>query len=208
MESIRRITVFGAAGRTGRLVLREGRRRGYEMTAFTRRPASDFAADGGTVIVRGDGRDAEAVRAAVDGADAVIAIVAAAGRKGPHETAEVLRVITTQMTELGVGRLVLTSAYPLVGDRPRLLIGIIRRVFAEAYADTAEAGRIVSASGLDWTIAYLNRLIDKPATGHARISTELFARPTSVTRADVATVLLDAVADPTLIGTAINVSGP
>jgi putative NADH-flavin reductase len=208
METIRRIAVFGAAGRTGRLVLREGQRRGYEMTAFTRRPASDFAAGDGVVIVRGDGRDAEAVGAAVDGADAVIAIVAAAGRQGPHETAEVLRVITTQMTALGARRLVLTSAYPLVGDRPRLRIGIIRRVFAEAYADTAEAGRIVAASGLDWTIAYLNRLIDKPATGQARVSTELFTRPTSVTRADVATVLLDAVIDPTLIGTCINVSGP
>jgi uncharacterized protein YbjT (DUF2867 family) len=205
IDAMARITVFGAAGRTGQLVLREGRRRGWEMTAFTRRPEGTL--DAGKVV-RGDGRDPEAVRAAIDGADAVIVIVAAAGRKGPHETADVVKVITSQMTELGVRRLVLTSAYPLVGDRPRLPIAVIRRVFADVYADAAEAGRIAMASGLDWTIAYLNRLLDKPATGRARVSTELFARPTSVTRADVATVLLDAVADPALTGTGVNVSGP
>jgi uncharacterized protein YbjT (DUF2867 family) len=205
IDAMARITVFGAAGRTGQLVLREGRRRGWEMTAFTRRPEGTLDAD---KVVRGDGRDPEAVRAAIDGADAVIVIIAAAGRKGPHETADVVKVITSQMTELGVRRLVLTSAYPLVGDRPRLLIAVIRRVFADVYADAAEAGRIAMASGLDWTIAYLNRLLDKPATGRARVSTELFARPTSVTRADVATVLLDAVADPALAGTGVNVSGP
>lgn len=205
IDAMARITVFGAAGRTGQLVLREGRRRGLEMTAFTRRPEGTLDAD---KVVRGDGRDPEAVRAAIDGADAVIVIVAAAGRQGPHETADVVKVITSQMTELGVRRLVLTSAYPLVGDRPRLMIAVIRRVFADVYADAAEAGRIAMGSGLDWTIAYLNRLIDKPATGRARVSTELFARPTSITRADVATVLLDAVADPALIGTSINVSGP
>jgi putative NADH-flavin reductase len=205
IDAMARITVFGAAGRTGQLVLREGRRRGHEMTAFTRRPEGTLEADR---VVRGDGRDPDAVRAAVGGAEAVIVIVAAGGRKGPHETADVAKVITSEMTELGVRRLVFTSAYPLVGDRPRLLIGVIRRVFADVYADAAQAGRIVMDSGLDWTIVYLNRLIDKPATGRARVSTELFARPTSVTRADAAAILLDTAEDPDLAGTRINVSGP
>jgi putative NADH-flavin reductase len=204
-----RITVFGAAGRTGRLVLRDGQRRGHEMTAFTRRPEGAFGADsaGLAAVVRGDGRDPVAVRAAIEGADAVIVIIAAAGRKGPHETADVLTVVTSEMTDLGVRRLVLTSAYPLVGDRPRRRIAIIRRVFADAYADAAEAGRIVSGSDLDWTIAYLNRLTDKPASGRYRVSTELFASPSSVTRADVATILLDTAEDLDFAKTAINVSG-
>jgi putative NADH-flavin reductase len=205
-----RISVFGAAGRTGRLVLREGRQRGHEMTAFTRRPEGAFGADeaGLAAVVRGDGRDPEAVRKAIDGADAVIAIVAGAGRKGPHETADVVKVITSEMTGLGVRRIVLTSAYPMVGDRPRLPIAVIRRVFAAAYADAAQAGRIVQSSGLDWTIAYLNRLTDKPATGRAQVSTELLTRSTSVSRADVAAILLDAAQDPARAGTAINVGGP
>jgi putative NADH-flavin reductase len=205
-----RITVFGAAGRTGRLVLREGMQRGHQMTAFTRQPEGAFGADeaGLASVVRGDGRDPEAVRKAIDGADAIIAIIAGAGRKGPHETAGVLKVITSEMTSLGVRRIVMTSAYPIIGDRPRLPIAVIRRVFAAAYADTAQAGSIVQSSGLDWTIAYLNRLTDKPATGKAQVSTELLSRTPSVSRADVAAILLDAAQDPARAGTAINVSGP
>jgi uncharacterized protein YbjT (DUF2867 family) len=205
-----RITVFGAAGRTGRLVLREGKRRGHEMTAFTRRPEGAFGADeaGLASIVRGNGRDPEAVRKAIDGADAVIAIVAGAGRKGPHETAGVLKVIASEMTALGVRRIVMTSVYPIIGDRPRLPIAVIRRVFAAAYADTEQAGHIVQSSGLDWTIAYLNRLTDKPATGRAQVSTELLSRTPSVSRADVAAILLDTAEDPARAGTTINVAGP
>ncbi len=206
-----KITVFGAAGRTGRQVLREGRRRGHEMTAFTRRPEGAFSpaeeADL-AAVVHGDGRDPQAVRKAISGADAVIAIVAAATRKGPHQTADVLRVITGEMTSLGVRRLIITSAYPIISDRPRLPVALLRWVFADAYADAAETARIVSATELDWTIAYLNRLTDKPAAGRFRVSREPFSRPSSISRADVAAVLLDAAEDPALAQAAINVSGP
>lgn len=206
-----KITVFGAAGRTGRQVLREGQRRGHAMTAFTRRPERAFSAAGQAElasVVHGDGRDPQAVRTAVRGADAVIAIVAARTRKGPHQAAEVLKVVTGEMASLGVRRIVITSAYPLVGDRPRLPIALLRLVLAAAYADAAEAARIVSETDLDWTIAHLNRLTDKPATGRVRVSRELFARPSAITRADVAAVLLDAAGDPALARAAINVSGP
>jgi putative NADH-flavin reductase len=205
-----KITVFGAAGRIGQQVLREGLRRGHQMTAFTRRPDGAFTATDQArlaSVVHGDGRDPSAVRTAVSGADAVIAIVAASTRKGPHQAAEVLKVVTGEMASLGVRRLVFTSAYPIVGDRPRLPIALLRWVLAAAYADAAEAARIISATELDWTIAYLNRLTDKPATGRFRVSRELFSRPSSISRADAAAALLDAAENPALAKASINVSG-
>jgi uncharacterized protein YbjT (DUF2867 family) len=77
------ITVFGATGRTGRHILSQGPRRGHQITAFTRRP--DILTDTTALdqVIHGDGRDPQAVARAVTGADAVIAIVAAATRKGP-----------------------------------------------------------------------------------------------------------------------------
>src|SRR5438094_1100640 len=77
-----RIAVIGSTGRTGKLVLAEGLRRGYALTAFTRRPAELAGIDGLSAIVEGDGRRADDVRRAVQGQDAVISIVAPAGR-GP-----------------------------------------------------------------------------------------------------------------------------
>lgn len=160
-----RITVFGSTGRTGRLVLTEGLRRGHQLTAFTRRPEALPDPSRLAAVVSGDGRDRQAVRQAIAGADAVIAIVAASSRKGPHETAAVSRVVTEAISDLGVRRLAITSAYPIVGDKPRLPIALLRLVLADAYADVSKMEQIVSASDLDWTIVRLNRLTDQPAQG-------------------------------------------
>jgi NAD(P)H-binding len=111
------------------------------------------------------------------------------------------------MTDLGVRRLVVTSAYPIVADRPRLPMWLLRRLLATPFADVSKMEQIVSSSDLEWTIARLNRLTDKPATGAIVTSPDLFAKPRSMTRADTAGALLDMVQDATLARTAINVSG-
>jgi putative NADH-flavin reductase len=202
-----RLTVFGSTGRTGRQVLAEGNRRGHRITAFTRRP--DTIADPSTLaaIVSGDGRDPDAVRAAIASTDAVIAIIAAPSRKGPHHIADVARTITGAMSETCVRRLVITSAYPIVGAKPRLPIALLKLVFADAYADGAAMEQIVSTSGLDWTIARLNRLTDEPPRGTIHTSHDLLDRPSAITRTDAAAALLDIVEDETLAGTAVNLAG-
>jgi nucleoside-diphosphate-sugar epimerase len=202
-----RITVFGSTGRTGRQVVAEGVRRGHRITAFTRRPDAIADRSALTAVVSGDGRNPHAVRTAIAGADAVIAIIAAASRKGPHHTADVARTITDTMSETGVRRLVITSAYPIIGTKPRLPIALLRLVFADAYADGAAMERIVCTSDLDWTIARLNRLTDKPPQGTVHTSRDLLDRPSAITRADAAAALLDIVADETLAKTAINIAG-
>jgi len=204
-----KLTVFGSAGRTGRLVVSEALRRGHEVTAFTRRPeALPDDTKRLITVVSGDGRDPGAVQSAIKGADAVIATVGASRRAGPHQTAAVARVIVDQMIGSGVRRLIITSVYPLVGDKPRLPIALLRLILADAYADAAAMERIVSAADLNWTIARLNRLADKPATGGVRISSGLFDKPTALTRADAAATLLDIIADGTAIRNAVNVAGP
>lgn len=65
----------------------------------------------------------------------------------------------------------------------------------------------VSASGLDWTIARLNRLTDRPARGGVRITPGLFDKPTALTRADAAATLVTLAEDGTWSGRAVNVAG-
>jgi uncharacterized protein YbjT (DUF2867 family) len=202
-----RITVFGSTGRTGKCVLAEALRRDHQVVAFTRRP--DELTDSGSLaaVVHGDGRDPTAVRTAVAGADGVISIVAGGNRADPHRAAEVTRTIIAAMTGLGGGRLVVTSAYPIVADRPRLPIWLLRRVLATPYADVSELEQAVLSCDLAWTIARLNRLTDGPAVGTALTSRDLLAKPRSLTRADAAATLLDLVEDGALARTAVNIAG-
>lgn len=202
-----RVTIFGSTGRTGRLVVREGLRRGHEITAFTRRPhLLEPSTSGLGRVVEGDARDPVAVSEAVTGTEAVIAIIGAASRRGPFHAAEAGKVITRAMTDAGARRLVFTSAYPLVADRPRLPVWMLHRLLAASYADLAEMEQIVMSSELDWTIARLNRLTDKPPQGQLMVSRHLLRKPSALSRSDVALVLVDLVETDNYLRAAVNIS--
>jgi putative NADH-flavin reductase len=202
-----KLTVVGATGRTARHLLAEGSRRGHQLTALTRRPQALEDPAALAAVIEGDGRDPHPVRKAIDGADAAISTVPGAVRNDPHRLADTTGVLTQAMADLGVRRLVVTSAYPIIVDHPPLAMAILRRLLATPYADNAAMERLVAASGLDWTIARLNRLTNKAATGRVHTSRGLLAKPAAITRADAAATLLDIVADPTLARTAINLAG-
>lgn len=204
-----KITVLGATGRTGRHVLGLAARRGMPVTVLTRRPHLLASPVGLARIITGDGTDPPAVRDAVTGADTVVAIIGASSRRGPHQAAAVSRVLIPAMTVGGVSRFVITSAYPVVAEKPRLAIGLLRLILADAYADLAAMEQIVSGqAGLAWTVARLTRLADGPARGGTRISRELLARPSAITRVDAAAALLDIAADRSFAAAAVNVAGP
>jgi putative NADH-flavin reductase len=199
------VTVIGATGKTGRMVVAEGLARGHAITAFTSRPGQLEHHARLAGVVESDGRDLAAVSRAVDGADAVISTVPGGPRNDPYRAAEVTRTITVAMTAVGAERLVVTSVYPIVATEPRLALALLRRLFATPYADIAEVEKIVSASPLAWTIVRLNRLTNGAPTGRIRVDRELLSRPRAICRADVATVLLDIVENGLHQRMAVNV---
>ncbi|XVQ88939.1 NAD(P)-dependent oxidoreductase [Microbispora siamensis] len=201
------LTLIGSTGRTCRYVLAEALRRGHRVTAFTRNATALEARP--DVVVEGDGRDLEKMRlaVAVAGAGAVISIINGGDSGDPHRAAEATRTILRAMTETGVERLIVTTPYPIVARRPFLVLWLLRRLLATQYADARDLERAVSTSDLDWTTVRLTRLTDRPAAGAVVIRRELPAKPRSLTRADVATTLLDIAQEDHLSGVAVNVHG-
>lgn len=202
-----KLTVIGATGRTGRCVLAAGARRGHEMTAFTRRPALLTDHSGLARVVEGDGLDPDAVSAAVAGADAVIAIVKAASRNGPHQTAAVAEVLVAAMPAAGVRRLVMTSAYPVVATRPLIQMTVLRVAFRAGYADMIKMEQVLAPSDLDWTVARLYGLVEKPTRGGVSMRRGLFEKPSTLSREDAAGALLDLAEDDAYARVAVNIAG-
>src|SRR5438445_12846415 len=128
-----KIAVVRATGRTGRLVLNEGLRRGFAMTAFSRRPANLAGVPGLTEVVSGDARNLEDVRRAVRGQDAVISIVSSEGLGPTTVMSDVMRAEVAAMRAEGVCRLVVVSVSAIEGTRPSILINIVRWVLARPY---------------------------------------------------------------------------
>jgi putative NADH-flavin reductase len=201
-----KIAVFGSTGGNGRLVLAEGIRRGHEVTAFARDASALAEVDGLADVIEGDGRDRVAAEKAIAGQAAVIVTVS--GRGETDVAAGIARTVTVAMESLGVPRLVAASAYGMVATRPYILAGVVRRIFAQGFADQAAADRIIASSELDWTILRGTRLTTRPAHGQARRSTGLFTKgPYSLARSAFAAALLDLAQDRTAVRQIVNITG-
>src|SRR5713226_9530792 len=197
-KSSRNIVVIGSTGRTGRLVLDEGLRRGHSMTAFTRRPEGLAGVRGLKAVVQGDGRKLEDIRRAISGQDAVISIVGAEGRGPTTVMSDVTRAELDAMREAGVRRLVSVSVSAIEGRRPWILINMVRWILRKPYADFARMERLITSSSVDWTIVRPPYLSNGPKTGRVRAQVggkELPHGPYHISRADLAATLVDLAED-------------
>jgi hypothetical protein len=109
--------------------------------------------------------------------------------------------------------LLVVSVAPLAPADPhdtlpyRLLMKpLISRLLAASYADTARMEDVVRGSGLEWTIVRPPRLTDKPHTGKYRTAIDrTVRRGYTISRADVADLLLRSVEDPATVKAAVAI---
>lgn len=205
-----KIAVIGSTSRTGLLLLEEGLRRNHRLTAFTRRPEILSEKEKLEAIVKGDGRQLDAVRRAVQGQDAIISIVVGNNTSQSAVATDVTRTVMEAMLEVGVRRLVCVSAYPLLASRPWVGVQFSRILFRHVYADLTRMEKEVVASGLDWTIVRPTLLNDKKAARHVRYertSNDFSSGPYTISRADLAMALLDLAENTSEAGVALAVSG-
>src|SRR4051812_42365964 len=98
------VTVFGASGKVGRLVVAEALQRGYSVKAFvhSRNPFEDSPK---LKVVKGDVYDSDDVAKALRGSDAVISCLGSWGSKRRDVLSSAMRMIIPAMTEQKIGRI-------------------------------------------------------------------------------------------------------
>jgi putative NADH-flavin reductase len=205
----RRLCVIGAAGRTGRELVRLAHREGHRVTALVRDPAR-LAEDVDRIVV-GDGRRTDDVRRAVGGCDAVVSVVAGPDLRPQTVATDVARAVVEAMRAESVGRLVITSSHALVATRPRLWVALARWRFRHPYADLRRAEEVVRTSELSWTVVRANMLTDQPARGRVHVEVgdrDFTGGDWRLTRADFAAVLLEEATSDGHRCAAIEVTGP
>jgi putative NADH-flavin reductase len=155
---------------------------------------------------------ASALAGAVDGRDAVVSALGPPGRssdptvnsRGVQATVEAMRSTTTT-------RIVAVSAAPLFAEGSLVYRGVIRPLlwaaFRPHYEDLVRMERILADSGLDWTTVRPPKLTDRAGTGHPVRTVDGAPRGAFTARADVATAILQALADPATIGHHVGVAG-
>lgn len=197
--------MVGGSRGTGAQVVRLAMAAGHEVTSVSRSGTSPHP--GVVRDVTGDALDADVMRTAVAGADAVVVTVGGAKGSDRHR-AEVTKSIIQAMRLAGVRRLIVQSSLG-VGDSLELMPAparvFARTVLASALADHAEQEAAVAASGLDWTVVRPGGLSDGPATGAyvAQETTEGRPMKGRISRADVAAHIVRILDDPATFGRAL-----
>jgi putative NADH-flavin reductase len=200
-----RITIFGATGRMGQLLVRQALDAGHVVTAYARTPGKLPFTHANLTIAAGQLDDDEAILEAVRPADAVI--------EGVGSESAATRRIIAAMDTAGVKRFVVVStcSVPDPADRPDLkfkaLVQLVRTAAPRAWAEVRSAAEVVRASDLDWTLVRVAKLNDRPATGAIKVGhyghgvVDL-----SISRADMAAFLLSQVTDETYLRNAPAIS--
>jgi len=163
--TVMNLSIFGATGPTGRVLVQQALDAGHSVTAYARNPAKLEIAHPKLRTVQGELTDPAGIAQAVKGADAVLSLL------GPNDTslkvvgtpiADGTRSIVSAMNEKGVKRLIATSsaAFPAEGDVPSwgksVLNTLIRSgmsVFASGpYGEISTTAGVIRESDLDWTL--------------------------------------------------------
>jgi putative NADH-flavin reductase len=206
-----RIVVFGAAGRTGALVIGKALGHGHDVVAFLHTSTLAMQHERLTKVV-GDVRDLDSVRQAVAGADGVVfALSSSSGARSKIHEAGIANVVLA-MAENGVRKLAAISAAGTFDRSSRRLSGPYRLLLAttlhKTYDDLEAMERRVMASDLAWTIVRPYGLSDAPAVGHYRLSLDgsLLPKAGRISREDVASILLKALETDTYYRRAVVVA--
>ncbi len=203
------VTVFGAAGKTGRQVVEQGVTRGHTLTAFVH-SAKDFAPVSGVTVVEGDVNDFRAVVAAIAQGGGVIDCI---GGSTPYKQTGLEQAaaenILRAMEEKTASPLVVISAVGVGESKEQgtfvyehLLVPTFLR---GAVKDKTEMELEVKSGSVAFTIVRPPALKDDAATGkYAPVPQGETAE--SITRADLASFLLDQLTDASHRGTAVTVA--
>ncbi len=209
-----KIAIFGASGRTGKLLAAQAVLNGLEVVAVVR-DASKVAGIQGIQVVVADVFDAQQVTAALNGVDVVFDCLGSNHLGKTDVQARSIRVIIEAMKVKAIKRIIVLGAsgslHPSLCHATfgrKVFFWIIRNTFLKhPMNDSGEQQRIVEASDTDFTIVLPPRLTDEPAKGHYRVDTKGLPKDGQfLSRADLAAFMLAQLKAPQSIRSSVYVS--
>lgn len=199
-----RVLIFGATGRTGRHLVTQGVARGWTVFVAGRDLArlNDLAGIAGVASV--DVADTTSVAGALNGLrpQAIISTIGGAGPDALLIDEVGNNAITDAAVACGVRRVLQVSSLACGDSRAYASERIIAAIGPVLDAKTRAEDRLRNAA-LDWTIVRPGGLTDGEPTGQGALYDDPRVHG-RIARADLATLLLDALATPASIGRVLS----
>jgi putative NADH-flavin reductase len=157
-----KITIFGANGQIGQLLVKQALQAGDDVTAYTRRPNALMIENEKLQIVVGSLTDREKLKEAIIGRDTVLSALGPALSMKRQvldlPISEAHRAIISVMEECGVKRLI-TLATPTISAKEdvkqlvtELPSKMAKVLYPTGYAEMKAIEKLINNSRLDWTV--------------------------------------------------------
>lgn len=209
------VTVFGATGKIGRLVVAALLQAGRHVTVYVRNPAKLDISGPNLTVVQGVLADLGAIQESVRGSDAVISALGPSlkpGAKGSPIADGTANIVAAMHAE-GVKRYIglATPSVPDERDLPTIKAKVLPVMagimFPNALKELHGMTNAVTESDLDWTVARITNPTDKAKKGTMRAG--YLGRDKigwAMSRADIAAFLVAQLTDTRYVKTSPAIS--
>lgn len=150
------VTVFGASGKVGRLVVQRLLNDGHQVVLFVHQTAS-FEATDQVKIIKGDIHNAALVASTVTGSQAVISTLGSWHTPSKDILSAAMRFAIPAMQKLGVRRIITLTGSGAWAPSDDISLGnkvahaVFNVVAKDIIRDAETHLKLLSDSGLDWT---------------------------------------------------------
>lgn len=203
------ITVIGAGGQTGQLVVAELLEKGHSVRAFLRDPSKLNISDPHLELVAGDARDAAAVNAAVEGVDAVISTLGASRKDKQPVFAIGTKNIITAMSANDCRPVAVISAQGVGTESDSelsFMLRLFRRLLGDTILNMRQMEEALKACDLDWTIIRPGGMSNDPLGRYDVVEANAIKGGGRTRRADLADALILAVTEGTWSKKAVSIA--
>jgi putative NADH-flavin reductase len=202
-----RLVILGATGKTGRELVTQGLKRGFEITALVRSPQKIAIKSDRLRVVAGSPLDEDSLSRVLVSTDAVLSALGHTDLKPSDMVTVAASALINAMRATGVRRLLILSS-TLVAPGGSFLTKIPRVLTRHALHDSAEMEKIIAPTDLDWTIVRLVRLTNKAESAYRIFENEPPSVSASISRKTAAACLLDLLSEPSYSQKVIGIRTP
>jgi len=213
---VRRVAIFGASGATGNFAVRHALGGGYHVSAVVRDPQRMPFQHPALRVVQGDVMRPASLIGVLDGHEAALCLLGTMPegtdahtrrQRGVPVCSQGTANILAAMEVAVVKRLVVLSAACVGESRRTGRFGIgwlLHSVLRDVMDDKERQEALVRASATRWTIVRPTRFNRHPASGRIEVGEDLRWGFTSVSRDDVAELMVRLIDDHDSIGKALT----
>lgn len=202
------IIVFGASGKTGKIVIENALRQEYNVTAFVRDSSKLSISDTKLTIIEGDATDQDAVAKAIKGQNIVISCLGANNGLGKTTALhEMTTNIVAAMKAHHVPQIIYVASAGIDKEIPGLSGKLMMKMLGNVLNDHRNAVQVIKENIPYYTIVRPLGLNDQPFTGSYReTATGIPEKGRRISRADVADFIIRAITDPSYKNQSISIA--